>query len=516
MTGKVMRLTDSLYNKPHIVTQERLDSIFDYLTTRNEMNITDQDIMNEAAILKGEYETTELTIEDRVATLNLEGTTVYKESSLDAFCGLLSYQNIVRNVETIVQQKEDIDLVVAVINSPGGEAFRAFETGRLIKELLKDSGIKSVAYVDGIAASGGYVLASAFDEIVSNQDSEVGSIGVRIALKNPKRKEGEPAEVLYITAGENKVPFKSDGSFKEEFIDKLQAGVNDTYDTFVNYIADMRGMTRENVIGTKADTFSAKKAMSLGLVDKVMNGREFVAYVDELKNTRSSNSDSRLLTVDSNDSVVEKELDSELNTESIEVNQSDAVTLEGDNTCVITEVAQSEQSTSIDKIDNKKEESLMTDKSQEVAVEEAVSQEAMLSTQLAEMKAQLAEQAGLVAELKQEKEAIAAAKAEREAQLQAEIDAQEKADFESFAKGLSFVGSDEEKATLSEALFSLRKQEGIEAIVDCLSKAKTAQEVLGEQTAVESVEKEDVLDEAEVRKARIRDRMRGQAINIEK
>jgi ClpP class serine protease len=467
MAGPLQRLTSKLYDTPHIVTQSRLDDIFGYLEERNLRPHdfpTDQELVNESARIKGEYEATELQIEDGIATLDLRGTTVYRESSIDAFCGLVSYQGLVRNIDTLVSRKDEVSLLAVFIDSPGGEAFRAFEAGRSVKEKLTQAGIRSVAYVDGIAASGGYVLASAFDEIVANPDSEVGSIGVRVALRNPSQEEKD--RVLYVTAGENKVPFDAEGNFTESFINKIQTGINETYDTFVTYVADMRGMTREAVIDTKADTFSAKRSLEMGLIDKVMTGDEFVNYIADLKD--SSTKSGNLLTVSA-------DTDSRIEDDSV---AEDSIVVESNENLNVEEL--SSDDTTIENGD------IMSDKE--------LSQLEVMEKTIADMQAQMTTLTEANAKLAAEKVAAEEAAAEELARKQEAIDAQDKEAYGEFLSGLSFVS---DKEAMTDTLFKIDRFEAqmADVITSALTDAQAAIDAVPEQISVAAPE-EEIAEEA--------------------
>lgn len=68
--------------------------------------------------------------------------------------------------------------VALVINSPGGSAAQSALIGTRIRQLAEENGVPVIAFVEDAAASGGYWLAAAADEIIVNEASIVGSIGV--------------------------------------------------------------------------------------------------------------------------------------------------------------------------------------------------------------------------------------------------------------------------------------------------------------------------------------------------
>lgn len=109
---------------------------------------------------------------------------------------------------------------------------------------------------------------------------KVGSIGVVLPLVNRSEQDKkEGIERIYITAGKSKVPFDKDGKFTKEALADIKDSVMETYDMFVNHVADMRGMDRNDVIDTEAKTFGTKEALKLGLIDKVMTKEQFYEHL---------------------------------------------------------------------------------------------------------------------------------------------------------------------------------------------------------------------------------------------
>src|SRR6202451_3206573 len=68
--------------------------------------------------------------------------------------------------------------VAVSINSPGGSPVQSHLIFRRIRELAKEKGRRVLAFVEDAAASGGYMIACAADEIIADPHSIVGSIGV--------------------------------------------------------------------------------------------------------------------------------------------------------------------------------------------------------------------------------------------------------------------------------------------------------------------------------------------------
>src|SRR5882762_7294563 len=68
--------------------------------------------------------------------------------------------------------------VAIVVNSPGGSPVQSALLYRRIRELAEEKGVPVIAFAEDVAASGGYWLALAGDEIFSEETSLLGSIGV--------------------------------------------------------------------------------------------------------------------------------------------------------------------------------------------------------------------------------------------------------------------------------------------------------------------------------------------------
>lgn len=215
----------------------------------------------------------------RIGILPIKGALVYEETEWEALCGMTSYEGLVAKAEKMILEMEAEHLILE-LNSGGGMAYGCFEAAQHIRNLANKHDVKITAYVDGVAFSGGYALCCIADEVIVNPMGKVGSIGVVLPLVNYSEMEKKQGiERIYITAGKSKVPFDKDGKFTKEAISEIQASVNDTYAMFVDHVADMRKMNRDDVIDTEAKTFGTKEALRLGLIDQVMTKEQFYEHL---------------------------------------------------------------------------------------------------------------------------------------------------------------------------------------------------------------------------------------------
>lgn len=274
MAHSLLRLTQSLHNVPHLITEPYLRGVVSILEDRNNGKI-------ELAVGGTGREREPIYNPDTaVGILNIDGPLTYLE--YEPLCGEppTSYQGLKEDMQSIAEVGAKI--VVMDFCSPGGEAYQCFETARAIRAIADEHGIQLIAYVDGLAASAGYALAAIADEIIVNPQAEVGSIGVVVKLRNVNKALKEMGiEDTYIHAGKSKIPFDQSGGFTEGFLEDIQEKVDVLYEEFISHVAEARGISKESVKNTEAKTFLPAKAIELGLADKTMTLDEFYTYLGD-------------------------------------------------------------------------------------------------------------------------------------------------------------------------------------------------------------------------------------------
>lgn len=138
--------------------------------------------------------------------------------------------------------------VLFVMSSPGGSPTASEEMSEYLADYQKDKNI--TMYVESIAASGGYYIASAIKPLIANKNAIVGSIGVIM----PHYNLGELAQKVgvkedYIAAGKYKKPismFKEIDDENREYMTKHL--LLPTYENFLNSVAHNRGLKREEIL----------------------------------------------------------------------------------------------------------------------------------------------------------------------------------------------------------------------------------------------------------------------------
>lgn len=190
----------------------------------------------------------------------------------------LSLENIEPQLKKAFSLKR-AKAVALIINSPGGSPVQSALIGQRIRDLAGLADIPVLAFCEDVAASGGYWLAAAADEIFANPSSVIGSIGVISAgfgFDKMIAKLGVDRRVY--TAGEAKMmldPFQPEREAEVERLKVLQA---DIHQQFISHVKARRG-SRLN--GTDEELFSGafwtgQRALELGLVDSLGECRQTI------------------------------------------------------------------------------------------------------------------------------------------------------------------------------------------------------------------------------------------------
>jgi signal peptide peptidase SppA len=186
------------------------------------------------------------------------------------------------NLSSIAGQLEkafgmkDSPAVALSINSPGGSPVQSRMIYDRIRALAEEKNKRVLVFVEDVAASGGYMIAIAGDEIIADATSIVGSIGVvsgGFGFPELLKKIGVERRVY--TAGENKVildPFQPEKESDIEYLKTLQLEIHEIF-------IDMVKARRSTVLADDPTLFSGlfwtgRKGLELGLVDRLGGLRE--------------------------------------------------------------------------------------------------------------------------------------------------------------------------------------------------------------------------------------------------
>jgi signal peptide peptidase SppA len=199
---------------------------------------------------------------------------VVRLSGIIASGGLLGSRGLsVESVAPLLKRAFDMrgaKAVALAINSPGGSPVQSALIGQRIRLLAAENDVKVIAFIEDVAASGGYWLACAADEIIVDPSSIVGSIGVISAGFGFQDMIGRiGVERRVHTSGERKAmldPFRPEKPEDVERLHRLQAEI---HDGFKDWVRERRA---GKLKGDEAALFSGefwtgKRGLELGLVD---------------------------------------------------------------------------------------------------------------------------------------------------------------------------------------------------------------------------------------------------------
>ncbi|CAA6819102.1 MAG: Phage protein [uncultured Sulfurovum sp.] len=175
-----------------------------------------------------------------------------------------SYTTTVMEKLDEVREDETFKSVLFIMGSPGGSPTASEELSEYLKDFQEEMNI--TMYVESIAASGGYYIASAVKPLIANKNAIVGSIGVIM----PHYNLGELAKKVgveedFMAAGKFKKPISMFAKIDEENRKYMTENLlKPTYDNFVASVANNRGLTKEDILA-------------------VAEGKIFIANVPEIQ-----------------------------------------------------------------------------------------------------------------------------------------------------------------------------------------------------------------------------------------
>jgi len=163
-------------------------------------------------------------------------------------------------------------VVAIVVNSPGGSPVQSRLIAKRIRDLADENGKTVLVFVEDAAASGGYFIATAGDEIIADPSSIVGSVGVIMAgfgFVGAIDKLGIERRVH--TAGKNKSTLDPFLPEKKEDIERVKQLELDIHQVFIDWVKMRRSgkLTRPDDELFTGEFWSGVRGLGLGLVDSL-------------------------------------------------------------------------------------------------------------------------------------------------------------------------------------------------------------------------------------------------------
>lgn len=210
-----------------------------------------------------------------VAVVTVRGPLFRYANVMTDFSGATSIQRLAQEF-TLVAENPDVAAVIVNLDSPGGEANGIHELGEMIFRARARKPV--VAYVGGIAASGGYWLASAAGTVVADRTASFGSIGVVMEYWDD-RKARENAGEQRVQIVSNISPHKRADPLTDPGRAQYQRMVDQLGAIFVETVARNRNVDVAHV----RDRFGggamvmAEEARTAGMIDRIGDLQSLIA-----------------------------------------------------------------------------------------------------------------------------------------------------------------------------------------------------------------------------------------------
>lgn len=258
-----LKLKSLVFNQAHLCTPDYAETVLSVLEDR-------------IGIEEGAYESKEEAKERREANMlgstyvmPILGSMTHRAGFLDAMSGIQSYQSIKSDIEAAMADPKVKDIVIEM-DSPGGTVAGAFDLRDYIIEAKNTKPI--YAHANDSMASAAYLIGSACTKVYASQTAGVGSIGVvAMHVDQSEADKQKGIKPTFIHAGAYKTAGNPHEPLEGEAKDYLQKSVDDSYEMFVNAVAESRGLDAADIRATEARVYKGKEAMKLGLVDDVIS-----------------------------------------------------------------------------------------------------------------------------------------------------------------------------------------------------------------------------------------------------
>jgi signal peptide peptidase SppA len=268
----LIHIADRVLNRPLLITRDKAQVILSVLSGRIGVNSPDASRFEGSSVERDEYgnvKSKPYRVSDGVAIITITGSLVNRGAWIGASSGLTSYEGIGHQIKSALAD-DSVKAVILDMHTPGGEAVGAFETADLVRQLAAKK--RTVAVVNGMAASAGYAIPSGATEIVTTETGLSGSIGVVMLHADYSRAlANEGIDPTLIFAGAHKVDGNPFEPLSDDVRADLQKEVSAFYELFIKTVAKGRGskLTVAAARKTEARIFMGQEAVAAGLADRV-------------------------------------------------------------------------------------------------------------------------------------------------------------------------------------------------------------------------------------------------------
>ena len=259
--SKFSHLSSLVFNKPLMVTQDYAETIAVVLSDRLNLDVEGLQIKSDAKDQRV------ATTNKGVAVIPIVGSMSHRSTGIEAMSGMTSYSTLQKQFEAAFNDP-NVGSILMDIDSPGGSVAGAFD---FRDYLMSKKGTKPVyALARDAMCSAAYLIGSTADKVYATQTARVGSIGVVAMHTDASGKmEKEGLKPTFISAGKFKTAGNPYEKLEGDKLKYLQDSVDESYDMFINAVADARGIDKKVIRDTEARVYGGKKAVEIGLADGI-------------------------------------------------------------------------------------------------------------------------------------------------------------------------------------------------------------------------------------------------------
>lgn len=273
VTGMYEMIVAELFNKPHLVTAERLDALAAYVLSRKNIDITVPDQPKPMAFSPGDtavWSDNGYYIDGGIAVIDMVGTMIHRGGWMSAASGLTSYNMLSKRFRRALND-EQVKAILFNSDTPGGAVSGAFDFSDMVYEAR---GVKPVyTLAADCLCSAGILIGSSADKVYATQTANIGSIGVVMKhLEYSKWNEKKGLNNTYIYAGDRKIDGNPDNPLSKEARAAFQAEVQKIYEKFVEKMDRNTNLSEQQIIDTQAAVYLGQDAVDIGLAEAITTG----------------------------------------------------------------------------------------------------------------------------------------------------------------------------------------------------------------------------------------------------
>lgn len=221
-------------------------------------------------------------VDGDIAVIPIEGVLVQKFGWLDPMCGFTGYDALAIKLRDAMRDP-DVYGIWLDIDSPGGAVAGLFAfVEELAQSAMSEGGKPIYAWVNEMACSAAYAIASVCDKVYGPRTAMCGAIGsVIVHTEISEALDESGVKVTIIRSGERKYRGNMYEPLDKQTAAKWQASVDEAGQWFAKLVAMGRGVDADAVMATEADWFEGAEAVARGLMDEIVAEREAWGRLEE-------------------------------------------------------------------------------------------------------------------------------------------------------------------------------------------------------------------------------------------